>query len=200
MKLPLGRRAWGRWITDRRDRRDLLALLDLLCGKSIAIVGNATSLLDHQYGPLIDEHEIVTRMNMGFPINPGAQGARCDLWCFSNFRATLAAPKGFAATDAVWMSPRFRDRPDHGVDCYFYPVSYWKRLRQQFGARPSVGAMSINLIAHAKPREVTIIGFDFNRSKTFYENRTLPSPHDFAAEERYVMDLVKARSWRFVRT
>jgi hypothetical protein len=31
-------------------------------------------------------------------------------------------------------------------------------------------------------RQVTVIGFDFNRSKTFYETRTLPSPHDFAAE------------------
>lgn len=199
MRLPFGWH-WQRWMAERRSLRDLQALLGFLDGKSIAIVGNATSLLDHQYGALIDEHEIVTRMNMGFPINPAAQGTRCDLWCFSNFRATLLAPRGFVAPRSVWMSPKFRDQADHGVDCYFYPVSFWRKLNRQLGARPSVGAMTIDLVSRAKPRQVTIIGFDFNRSKTFYENRTQPSPHDFAAEARYVMDLVARRSWRFVAT
>jgi Glycosyltransferase family 29 (sialyltransferase) len=199
MRLPFGR-DWQRWIAERRSRRDLQALLDFLDGKSIAIVGNATSLLDHQYGALIDEHEIVTRMNMGFPINPAAQGTRCDLWCFSNYRATLLAPRGFVAPRSVWMSPRFRDGTDHGVDCFFYPISYWRGLHDRFGARPSVGAMTIDLVSRSNPRQVTIIGFDFNRSKTFYEKRELASPHDFAAEARHVMDLVARRSWRFVAT
>jgi Glycosyltransferase family 29 (sialyltransferase) len=197
MRLPFD---WSlaRWMAERRSRRDLQPLLGVLDGKSIVIVGNATSLLDHQYGALIDDHEVVTRMNMGFPINPVAQGARCDLWCFSSFRATRRAPPDFAPPRSVWMSPKFRDQADHGLDCYFYPVSYWRTLRQKLGARPSVGAMTVDLFSRARPRQVTIIGFDFNRSKTFYENRTLPSPHDFAAEERYIMDLVKERSWRFI--
>lgn len=200
MKIPFGWKSWQRWITERRSRRDLQELLAFLAGKSIAIVGNATSLLDHQYGPLIDEHDIVTRMNMGFPINPAAQGTRCDLWCYSSFRVPRLAPKDFAAPRSVWMSPKFRDRPDYRLDCYFYPLSYWRRLRQRLGARPSVGAMTIDLISRSSPREVTIIGFDFNRSKTFYENRIQPSPHDFGSEERYIMELVKTRSWRFVAT
>lgn len=188
---------WQDWVAKRRDLRALLNFLD---GKSIAIVGNATSLLDHQYGGLIDEHEIVTRMNMGFPINPAAQGTRCDLWCFSSYRATRRSPQDFVAPRSVWMSPKYRDQPDHGLDCHFYPISYWRKLHRRLGARPSVGAMTIDLVSHAKPRRVTIIGFDFNRSKSFYENRTVPGPHDFAAEQRYVMDLVKERAWRFVAT
>lgn len=200
MKLRFGRKAWQRWLTERRSRRNLQELLDFLDRKSIAIVGNATSLLSHQYGPLIDDHEIVTRMNMGFPIDPAAQGTRFDLWCFSNFRATLQPPKDFVAPRCVWMSPRYRHRTEHGVDCYFYPLSYWRTLHDLLGARPSVGAMVIDLISRSNPRQVTIIGFDFNRSKSFYEKRELPAPHDFSAEERYVMDLVKVRSWRFVET
>jgi hypothetical protein len=41
-----------------------------------------------------------------------------------------------------------------------------------------------DLVFRAKPREVAIIGFDFNRSKTLYEACTLPCPHDFADADR----------------
>ena len=198
--MKLGSARIRRWLADGRTRRDLRALLASLDGRSVAIVGNATSLLAHRHGALIDGHDIVVRMNMGFPVDLAAQGTRFDLWCFSNYRATLQAPDGFAAPRSVWMSPKFRDRQGGGVDCCFYPLSYWQALHDKLGARPSVGAMTIDLVSRADPREVMIIGFDFNRSKTFYETRTLPSPHDFMAEERYVTDLIARRSWRFVAT
>ena len=198
--MTLGLASLRRWIAERRSRRALQALLASLDGESVAIVGNATSLLAHRHGALIDGHDVVVRMNMGFPVDPAAQGTRFDLWCFSNDRATLQAPEGFVAPRSVWMSPKFRDWQGGGIDCCFYPMAYWRALRDRLGARPSVGAMTIDLVARASPRQVTIIGFDFNRSKTFYETRTLPSPHDFAAEERYVTDLIARRSWRFVAT
>ena len=200
MRRKLGWAPVRRWIAARRSSRELCALLASLDGRSVAIVGNATSLLAHRHGALIDGHDIVVRMNMGFPVDPAAQGTRFDLWCFSNYRATLQAPDGFVAPRSVWMSPKLRDWRGGGVDCCFYPLPYWEALHDKLGARPSVGAMTIDLVSRAAPREVTIIGFDFNRSKTFYETRTLPSPHDVAAEERYVTDLIARRSWRFVAT
>ncbi len=200
MRRKLGWAPVRRWIAERRSSRDLRALLSSLDGRSVAIVGNATSLLAHRHGALIDSHDIVVRMNMGFPVDPAAQGTRFDLWCFSNYRATLQAPDGFVAPRSVWMSPKFRDWQGGGVDCCLYPLPYWQALHDKLGARPSVGAMTIDLVSRAAPREVTIIGFDFNRSRTFYETRTLPSPHDFAAEVRYLTDLIARRSWRFVAT
>ena len=197
--MKFGLASLRRWIAERRSRRALRELLASLDGKSVAIVGNATSLLAHRHGALIDGHDVVVRMNMGFPVDAAAQGTRFDLWCFSNYRATLQAPDGFVAPRSVWMSPKFRDWQG-GIDCCFYPIADWRALRDQLGARPSVGAMTIDLVSRASPRQVTVIGFDFNRSKTFYETRTLPSPHDFAAEERYVTDLIARRSWRFVAT
>ncbi|MBA4100013.1 MAG: hypothetical protein C0484_24975 [Rhodospirillum sp.] len=197
--MKFGLASLRRWIAERRSRRALRELLASLDGKSVAIVGNATSLLAHRHGALIDGHDVVVRMNMGFPVDAAAQGTRFDLWCFSNYRATLQAPDGFVAPRSVWMSPKFRDWQG-GIDCCFYPIADWRALRDRLGARPSVGAMTIDLVSRASPRQVTVIGFDFNRSKTFYETRTLPSPHDFAAEERYVTDLIARRSWRFVAT
>jgi Glycosyltransferase family 29 (sialyltransferase) len=197
--MKFGLASLRRWIAERRSRRALRELLASLDGKSVAIVGNATSLLAHRHGALIDGHDVVVRMNMGFPVDAAAQGTRFDLWCFSNYRATLQAPDGFVAPRSVWMSPKFRDWQG-GIDCCFYPIADWRALRDRLGARPSVGAMTIDLVSRASPRQVMVIGFDFNRSKTFYETRTLPSPHDFAAEERYVTDLIARRSWRFVAT
>jgi hypothetical protein len=198
--MKLGFASLRRWIVERRSRRALRALLASLDGKSVAIVGNATSLLAHQHGALIDGHDVVVRMNMGFPVDPAAQGTRFDLWCFSNFRATLQPPDGFVMPRSVWMSPKYRDRTDHGLDCCFYPIPYWRKLHDRLGARPSVGAMTIDLVSRSNPRQVTIIGFDFNRSKSFYEVRESPAPHDFAAEERYVTDMIARRAWRFVAT
>lgn len=195
MRLP-----GGRWLADRRARRALAPVLALFEGRRVAIVGNAASLLHHSHGDLIDQHDLVVRMNLGFPVDPATQGRRFDLWCYSHHRVLRQVPSGFVPPTSVWMSPKFRDQADRGIACHFYPISYWRALRQQFGARPSVGAMTIDLVSRGKPREVTIIGFDFNRSKTFYETRTLPSPHDFAAEERWVTDLIARRSWRFVAT
>jgi hypothetical protein len=191
---------WRRWIAERRARLALRGLLDILDGKSIAIVGNAASLLSDQYGFLIDEHDIVVRMNRGFPVDAASQGTRFDLWCFSGFRAALNPPKGFVPPRSVWMSHRRMKKGRVGHDCIFYPRSYWRALRDRLGARPSIGALAVDLIARATPREVTVIGFDFKRTGTFYQDVNHIGPHDFAAEERYIMEVVQERSWRFVAT
>jgi hypothetical protein len=98
------------------------------------------------------------------------------------------------------MSPTLREKADERIRCHFYPLANWRRLHDLLGSRPSVGAMTIDLISCSRPRQVTIIGFDFNRSKSFYENRESPAPHDFAAESRYILDMAERRSWRFVAT
>lgn len=205
MKVPYVWRVAQDWAEERRARKALKPLLQFLNGKSIAIVGNATSLLSHSYGPLIDGHEVVTRMNKGFPISPVAQGRRFDLWGFSNYRILAKTPKNLVCPRLIWMSPTYRERADRELssrqaECFFYPLKDWSALHERLGARPSVGAMTIDLISRSKPRQVTIIGFDFNRTKSFYENRTTPSPHDFATESRYVLGMVERLSWRFIAT
>ena len=72
--MKFGLASLRRWIAERRSRRALHALLASLDGKSVAIVGNATSLLAHRHGALIDGHDVVVRMNMGFPVDRGRAG------------------------------------------------------------------------------------------------------------------------------
>lgn len=191
-----------RWLLKRRNEAAragrFRALMRHLDGRSVAIVGNSTSLLATTQGKLIDSHDVIIRMNRGFPIKPAAQGARLDVWCFSNIDMARQAPAGFAAPHAIWMSPKLRHQLDGSVDCGFYPILRWRRLRARLGAPPSVGAMAVDLVSCATPASVSIFGFDFKRSGTFYTASVEKGRHDYAAESRYVMAMAQRPGWRFV--
>lgn len=173
-------------------------LMDDLRGKSIAIVGNSQSLLLDTHGQDIDSHDIVVRMNMGFPSDPVAQGRRFDVWCFSTIGMARQATSLPPAKHAVWMSPKSRDEFDGSVPCCFYPLECWDALQAHLGSRPSVGAMTIDLVSRAVPGAVSIFGFDFKRTETFYNKSTAVGPHDYQAEERYAMDNTQRPGWRFI--
>ena len=56
--------------------------------KSIAIIGNAKSLFDKNYGDEIDSNDIVIRINKGIevctqPNNSKSHGKKVDVWCFN---------------------------------------------------------------------------------------------------------------------
>ncbi|HWA47895.1 MAG TPA: glycosyltransferase family 29 protein [Dongiaceae bacterium] len=173
-------------------------LLDHLADRSVAIVGNATSLLAHAWGDIIDEHDVVVRMNRGIPVDPRAQGRKFDVCCFSTLRDHGAVLRQAAPTFAVWMSPKFREEYDGSIDVCFYPLQFWQALHDKLNARPSVGAMTVDLVSRSAARAVTVIGFDFKRSGTFYAAGQHIGPHDYAAESRYVLDACAAKGWRFV--
>ncbi|MBW6423549.1 glycosyltransferase family 29 protein [Rhizobium sp. XQZ8] len=57
-------------------------------GKSVALVGNASSLLRTNFGSRIDGHDIVIRMNLGYPLTVRSGTAMDDVpekWIYSKF-------------------------------------------------------------------------------------------------------------------
>ena len=54
----------------------LQALVD---GKSVAVVGNASSLFGKNQGAEIDAHDVVIRLNRGFIVDRTQQGSRTDI-------------------------------------------------------------------------------------------------------------------------
>ena len=194
----------ARWLTKRWNEAAGLgrfrALMRHLNGKSVAVVGNASSLLDTTQGPLIDSHDVVIRMNAGFPRKPEAQGKRFDVWCFAHMHGARQAPAGFTVPHAIWMTPMLRHKLDGSLKCCFYPIRHWRRLHALLGARPSMGAMVVELVSRAKPASVSIFGFDFKRTGSFYTNSRHIGPHDYGAEARYVLGMAGRPGWRFVAT
>jgi hypothetical protein len=173
-------------------------LLDHLAGRKVAIVGNATSLLAHAWGGFIDAHDVVVRMNRGVPVDTAAQGRKFDVCCFSTLRDHAAVLRQSAPSFAVWMSPKFRDEYDGSIDVCFYPLEFWQELHDRLKARPSVGAMTVDLVSRSAADAVSVIGFDFKRSGTFYASGQHIGPHDYVAESRYVLETCAAKAWRFV--
>lgn len=178
-------------------------LRDRVAGRRVALVGNASAILSGRDGAEIDRHCVV-RMNAGIPTAPHAQGSRVDMHCFStwpslsdNLRRSAqgaADPSYFDDAQRIWMSAAERDAPGC-PDCAFYPMERWTALAGRLGARPSVGAMTVDLFSALPGLEATLYGFDFRSSGTFYRAKQNPGPHDWKREREFVQDTARDLGW-----
>ncbi|QYK41497.1 MAG: 2-amino-4-hydroxy-6-hydroxymethyldihydropteridine diphosphokinase [Paracoccaceae bacterium] len=170
----------------------------IFAGRTVAVVGNAASLLGTRHGAAIEAADCVVRMNLGVPVDPVAQGVRTDVLAFSTAALGLERLAGFAAPVHVWMSPKGRGGAAAATlpRLLHYPLDWWAELNAALGARPSTGAMVIDLVTRCGAREVVLFGFDWKRSPTFYQDAPHIGPHDFAAEERLARSLARAGQLR----
>ncbi|WP_171121955.1 MULTISPECIES: glycosyltransferase family 29 protein [unclassified Ruegeria] len=167
---------------------------------SVAIVGNAASILSKRHGLLIDDADVVIRMNRGIPKLPGSQGTRTDILAFSTSRVVEDIYHKFGARHLIWMSPKLREKSaqTNWGDMSFYPLDRWERLHQRLNARPSVGAMTVDLISSLRPKQVSIFGFDFKRTLTNYSEKQHLGPHDFQSEEIFVQGTAAKLGWQLL--
>ena len=173
-----------------------------IAGKTIAVVGNAQSLLAMRHGAAIDGHDVVLRMNRGLPEVPPAQGRRTDILAFATFQLVRDLHERFRARRYVWMSPKGReDAAAAGLPAAteFYDLGRWQAVHDRLGARPSVGAMVLDYLSALGPAAVTVFGFDFKRTRTFYRPDDFVGCHDYRAEEAFCTALARERGWRLVR-
>jgi hypothetical protein len=174
----------------------------------VALVGNASSLRERDYGADIDAHDAVIRINQGafVPLYPASTGIRTDaifitlngraiekLWMWARCRAK--------AKTVVAMSPKKRTAAgiDLGKLIPVYPAAWHKELHDRLGARPSTGAMAVDLLCRSvdDTASISVYGFDFWGSPTTYTGIAKAAPHDPRAEEDFVVASVgKERVFR----
>lgn len=165
--------------------------------QSIALVGNASSLWSGSFGPAIDEAECVIRINQGafIPLRPESTGLRTDvlLMSLSGYawdKAWMYGRGRRKASMVVAMTPRARTFL--GIDLKHlipvYPVEWHRELHERLGARPSTGAMAVDLLIRtvADVDQISIYGFDFWGSPTTYTGIIKAAPHNPVAEEEFV--------------
>ncbi|MEG3641109.1 glycosyltransferase family 29 protein [Magnetococcus sp. PR-3] len=178
------------------EQHDQAYLHTLFHKRSVAVVGNAASLFQKNLGGAIDGHDIVLRMNSGYIRDVKQQGAKFHVHVFSQIFTIPHWPVDQRPAHTVWMSPSMREHnPDPSQ--IFYPLPLWHALHQQLGARPSVGAMCVDMVTQMGAAHMGVFGFDFKKSPTFYDGNTNRSVHDFDREAEYIQALLKARGWRF---
>lgn len=177
---------------------------------SVALVGNATSLRSSSFGPEIDSLNCVIRINQGafVPLDVASTGVRTDVlfmtlpgyawdkaWMYSRGRRK--------ASMVVAMSPK--DRTFLGIDMATlipsYPVEWHRELSETLGGRPSTGAMAVDLLRHTVSdiESVHLFGFDFWVTPTTYTGLSKPSPHNPAAEEEWVRQVLPSANIHGVR-
>ena len=75
---------------------------------------------------------------------------------------------------------------------YLHPKEEWDTLARRLAAPPTTGAMIIRLAALSNASKINLYGFDFFASLSLSGRRTAQQvPHDFAAEKRFVSELIE---------
>jgi len=153
-----------------------------LDNKRIALIGNATSILDGDYGGIIDLHDIVIRMNHAIvgiekDIYFRSIGKRTDIYIPNMnqegvcYNMSIRSKAKYIALFTRWHNDP--NKRETGLlskldNLYLGDKSEFDKLRKEFDIyKPSTGATIFNfLIKNIKFKELNIYGFDFFKSAT----------------------------------
>jgi hypothetical protein len=201
LRFRMRRSVGGRWNAIRQSLRPTLsieALLALLQGKRVAVIGNARSLTAGQFGPEIDKADIVIRFNSAPVVHVASHGSRTD-WIATGIDITETLVRQRGASVLLWMFKRRRlpGWMHQFPKLCFYPMERMAALTEALGSRPTSGLMVIDLLSESQCNSVELYGFDFFASMSTSGERTKAEvPHDFHGEEAFVLALI-ARDSRF---
>ena len=170
---------------DYQDFEYMEPVKQYLKNKSIAIVGNSESILNKKDGAEIEAHDIVIRFNKGFPLaKPEALGRRTDilfLACtLSEFQLRLFNAKLLIKRSGLC-----------GNACHYAIMSYDRRFLKQGVSQPSTGFIAINLCLSAAAKDITLYGFDFFKSPTYYNEQNYKTLHNGQKEAEKVLEYKK---------
>lgn len=142
---------------------------DYIAGKSVAIVANAPEILETDYGPIIDGHDVVLRMNRAWPTeaNADAIGRRTDILTGGIIGPLPDVP--FSFLPWIWWLKYTSMGVRHLKDCLEWPPfrrtmiwhvssSYIQPLDRLFGQGASSGPIVINTCQALGARKVSVFG------------------------------------------
>lgn len=172
-------------------------MLNWFQNKSIAIVGNATSLFSNNFGEEIDSYEIVCRINRGVIIKDrSSQGSKIDVWAYSISRLVEDLFDSVSCKNTIHLSHKHRKtkvageklkqfRP-HKYTKFWYPLDKLATLTQSLeSTTPSSGLILLDLIFQSNPKNVTLYGFDWKKSPTWYFQES-STEHNWKLEKEYI--------------
>lgn len=171
------------------------ALLAELHGRSVALVGNARALAGGRQGAAIDDHDIVVRINRAPMPSAASHGTRTD-WLALGLALPAADRARMSPARLLWM-PWKRRRlgwdTARAEGFYLHPRADIAALQDRIGAKPTTGALVIDLLLRSGLGRLDLHGFDFFASRSLSGSRGAADvPHDFGAEAAWVAALAAA--------
>jgi len=75
------------------------------------------------------------------------------------------------------------------------PINDWRELKKKLSTKPSTGLMAVNfLLKHTKFKSLTIYGFDFLKTKSWYNTKPDSGQNHRGKEEEILfMKMIKNR-------
>lgn len=146
--------------------------------KKIAIIGNSSRILNNNYGNIIDNHDIVVRINHAPKFihkYPNSVGTKTTIMSYGISRLDLAKEISNTCNPLYNLflircngeikdySPyRHFKNPFHGN------IEQYKKIKSNFGAfKPSTGVVTINFfIENINFSKLNLFGFDFFKSSS----------------------------------
>jgi hypothetical protein len=172
-------------------------------GKSVVLVGNSSNLLNSGLGKKIDAHDVVVRMNHGFP-RAGLYdhvGTRTDVWicAFNSLPKQQVEYAKFLPKYAVRLNNDTHVHPTMKAQFISWDFDLNNKVKIDAGiteALPSTGAVSIYFFSkYLGLDSLSIAGFDGFERNNFYEGSVRPNKiaqryHSPELERRYVEKMV----------
>jgi hypothetical protein len=178
---------------DRLQRARLSRFADLVKGRTVAVVGNAQYLLESDAGSEIEKHDVVIRFNHGFVVSPTSQGTRTEVHCLATNVAVDELARHCPNALILYASPVRSylndDFKRDATDCICIPLGDWRQLVQALGnQRPSAGFVIVDYLLHRSDAiRVSIYGFDWKRTKSFYHQSKIRDWHSGEAERKLLL-------------
>ena len=169
---------------------------EIVYQKKIALIGNASSIFDYENGRKIDECDVVVRMNAGFIKKPDSQGKRTDILALSLALKVGDIINEFDPRLVIWATSKRKLMPQEyknikNFKLVLHPLLVWFKLRFKLNARTSTGAILANYLAnYCNPKNIELYGFDFFKTKTFYNKKQHIGPHNPSKEEIFLKNLI----------
>lgn len=164
-------------------------------GKTIAIVGNAQSLFNKEYGSEIDSHEVVIRINRGiescFDNNALlSHGKKVDIWAFNLYSSLERFEKTYKMPQ-TYKKLQMNYTPLLGTIDSSISKEAQAEIKGMFRPKKvTTGFRILHYMTKFKPLNVDVYGFDWKETPTFYvkykSNADLE--HDYKKEKQYCMD------------
>ena len=173
-------------------KRSLADIQKFCNGKKMCIIGNADSVLKRKRR--IDSFDIVGRMNRGDP--RGKEdfiGSRTDILFLSTGVSRRGIQSAYNPGFIVWMTECQRlAHPWVLRTAIQNPKTDWRELHKELGINPSTGLMTLNFVLkHIEFKSLTIYGFNFFKTKSWYNTRPDDGKkHSGAKEEKKILKMI----------
>jgi hypothetical protein len=158
-------------------------------GKTVAVVGNAASLIQQSFGEEIDKAQVVVRINRGgyrFLEFKRQMGTKSHVWCMQNVRQNKALfnkphTRGVRKMqmDTIDVSPQFAEMAD-----LVFSQEDRAALDSNLTKKSSTGLRVLYYISKQNPLKVSVYGFDWKKSYSWHERRKCVA-HIFDEEKDY---------------